>query len=71
MIMPHAAADVSIPDSIPLGNGPPRGERPASLQRLAIDLPGYFGRSVEATVERTRDDHGFSLAIPADDARVL
>jgi hypothetical protein len=34
-------------------------------------LQGYFGRSVDETVERARDDHGFSLAIPTDDARVL
>src|SRR5262245_5850312 len=48
-----------------------KGERLAYLQPFAVDLQGYFGRSVDETIERTRDDHGFSLAIPADDARVL
>src|SRR5919106_1798781 len=50
---------------------PLKRERLAHLQRFSVDLQGYFGRSVDETVERTRDDHGFSLVIPADDARVL
>src|SRR5262245_44334753 len=48
-----------------------KGNRLAYLQPFSVDLQGYFGRSVDETVERTRDDHGLSLTIPADDARVI
>ena len=48
-----------------------KSKRPAYLQHVAVDLEGYFTRSVDEAVERACDDHDLSLAIPADDARVL
>ncbi len=47
------------------------GDCLAHLQRFLVYLQCDFGCSVDEAVERTRDDHGLSPNMPADDARVL